>query len=52
VRKRKTGTKMRMRTGKKTSGARSRAPNKTLSSSHDVEFVARFFEAQFNLAFF
>jgi len=51
VRKKKTGTKKRTRTGKKMSGAGRKAPDKSLSSFLPFEFAARFFETYFNPAF-
>ena len=45
MRKKKTGTKKRMRTGKKTSGVGRKVPGKSISSFLPVMFFARFFEA-------
>jgi hypothetical protein len=51
MRKKKTGTKKRTRTGKRTSGAGSKAPDNNVSSFLAVGFTT-FFETYLNHAFF
>ena len=52
MRKKKTGTKKRTRTGKRTSGAGSKAPDNSVSSFLAAGFATHFFETYVNRAFF